>query len=95
MKLVMQHVKQKIRETILEIDTKTTKILGTSLKSKKTSPRSYNKIGQNVSLSDVLANELYDCASTYQFQWLEQEFSDCPNRVVSVPVCLTQLSSCS
>lgn len=94
MKLVMQCVKQKTGETILEINTKTTKLLRTSLKSKKTFSRIYNKIWQNVSLSDVLANELSDCASTFQFQWLEHEFSDCPNWVVSVPVRLTQLLSC-
>jgi len=55
MKLVMQYVKQKIGKTILEIDTKTTKLLRSSLKSKRTFTRIYNQIWRNVSLSDVLA----------------------------------------
>jgi len=55
MKLVMQYVKQKIGKTILEIDTKTTKLVRSSLKSKRTFTRIYNRIWRNVSLSDVLA----------------------------------------
>jgi len=55
MKLVMQYVKQKIGKTILEIDTKTTKLLRSSLKSKRTFTHIYNQIWRNVSLSDVLA----------------------------------------